>query len=366
MITLMSNSDSKIINIYSPDFEFKGILQAYISLIWTEEYNGLGTFTLICVDSPENIALLQMGYYIYQNNKKTAMIIKYVKPNSEDSIIEVSGYTTLFLLSQRTIFPTQTITQIESGIYALVERFFKGSESIRNIPNFTTHRLLYGLKGYTYSQEKQITGNYVDETVFELGEFSEFGAVMNFDFRNNRHVFEVYQGLDRTFGNGINDPALFTVEFGNLPKTIIIDDMSVFKNVAYVAGAGEGTARKYVIVGDTTGIDRYELWVDARDLQQEYTDDSGNNVTLTNAQYTEVLKSRGLSKLNEHLRAKSFNGEVDPANFRTEFYLGDIVSCRSERYGYRIDARISKYTEVTEKNKTKLVLTLGTPEILSI
>lgn len=352
-----------ILHIFDQQFNLIGMLDNYISLIWTEDYYNRGSFTLVCVDNKENIDLLQMNYYIYQPGKNTAMVIRYLKYESEVSRIEANGYTTLDLLSRRIVFPVQTVYNVETGMYALVERLLKGSESDRNIGNFTTARITGGLQGYTYTHETQFTGTDLLEALTTLGEESGLGFYMAFDWRNKRHVFTVYQGKDRTFGQKENTPAIFSAEFVNLKSMIIIDDMSIFKNVAYVAGAGEGIARKYVVVGNAEGLDRYELYVDARDLQQEYTDDNGNEVSLTDAQYVTLLSSRGLQKLNEHLRAKSFNGEVDAFDFGKEYYLGDKISAKSTQYNSRIDARIMQYTEVTENNQTKLSVSLGIPEI---
>lgn len=351
------------IYIFDQSFEQIGMVNTYISLQWKEEYTGKGSFTLICSDTEQNVKLLQMNYYLYQNNKNTAMRIRYIEYDSEESTVTVCGYTTLDLISQRVIYPVRTITNFETGMYSLVERFLKGSESKRNISNFTTERILNGYKGFTYSRETQFTGTDLLEALTALAEEGELGFYMKFDWRNKRHVFTVYQGNDLTQGNGTYVPQIFAEGFGNLQNTIIIDDMSEFKNVAYVAGAGEGTARIYVEVGSATGINRNELYVDARDLQKEYTDDDGKDVSLTTTSYKAILTARGKDKLNQYSRAKSFNGEVSNVGFRDKYYLGDVVSIKSDRYKIRMDTRITQYTEVTEKNKTKLTLTLGNPEI---
>lgn len=349
--------------IFDSKFNQMGMINSYISLQWSESYNNKGSFSLICSDTAQNIKLLQIGYYIYQNNKQTAMIIKYLEYDSETLTITAHGYTTLELIGRRIVYPMQTITNIEKGMYSLVERFLKGSETSRNIDNFTTYRLLNGYKGFVSEHDGQYTGDYVNEVLTELAEESELGFYMQFDWRNKRHVFTVYEGKDLTFGNGVNTPQLFTEGFGNLQNAIIFDDMTEFRNVAYVAGEGEGTKRTVVIVGSAAGMNRYELFVDARDLQSEYTDEDGTEITLTSAQYKKVLTARGKEKLGNYLRARSFQGEVSTTGFRDKFYLGDKITAKSDRYGVRMDTRIMQYKEITEKNNTKLVLTLGTPEV---
>lgn len=347
-----------ILHIFDRNYKFIGFIDNFISLTWKEQYQNVGALTLFCNDSVKNIKYLQQGYFVWQKGKRTAMIIRYVKPVEGESQIEVRGYTSLWLLSQRTIYPTQTIYNIETGMYNLVKHSFTSS-SARKVTD-----LDYAFaKGFTYVLDTQYTLIDLMEAENALAVESGLGFYMQFDYENKKNIFTVYEGLNRTYGNGVNKPAMFSTEFGNLQNTIIIDDMTIFKNVAIVAGAGEGVARIVIEVGTATGWDRYELPVDARDLQQEYTDDNGNEVSLTLAQYKIILQARGIKKLNEHVHALSFSGEVNTQDFGEKYYLGDIVSCKSDRYNMRIDSRVTEYEEVTENNITKLKLTFGEPAI---
>jgi hypothetical protein len=351
--------------IFDRDFNMLGGIDNFLSLQWTEEYQGQGSFELVCADgesasASEYIRLLQQGRYIFNKDKNTAMVIRYLNFNSKEREITVRGYTTLNLLEQRVVYPMQKLNNTEQGMYELVE---VANSNEREIPHLTTRRLLSGLEGFTYARETQITGTNLLEALSNLGVDSGLGFFMRFDFKGKMHVFEVYEGVDRTYGNETAQPFVFSTEYRNLLNVIAVDDMSIFRNVAYVGGGGEGAARKFVEVGDAEGIERFELFVDARDLQQEYLNDNGDTVTLTDVEYEENLTSRGVQKLNEHIRAESFNGNVDPFRFGVDYNLGDKITCESKHYGKRINARITSYTEITEKNKTMLSLTLGEPEI---
>lgn len=92
------------------------------------------------------------------------------------------------------------------------------------------------------------------------------------------------------------------------------------KNVTLVAGEGEGAARKTSIVGTASGLERRELFTDARDISS----DVGEGKTLTSAEYTEQLNQRGTEKLSEYKTVTSFEGEVEATRmfkYGTDFLL---------------------------------------------
>ena len=66
-----------------------------------------------------------------------------------------------------------------------------------------------------------------------------------------------------------------------------------------VAGAGEDLNRKTLMLGtDNKGLNRYELFVDARDIAD--TKMSGDTeVSIPIEEYNKLLEVRGIEKLNE-------------------------------------------------------------------
>lgn len=110
-----------------------------------------------------------------------------------------------------------------------------------------------------------------------------------------------------------------------------------YKNFAYVAGEGEGSARVIVEVDLRSSADeeRREVYVDARDLQSTYQDDAGDEHTYTADQYRALLRQRGLEKLAEYQKIETVNGDVDPnANltYGVDFDLGDLCTYRYQRH----------------------------------
>ena len=109
------------------------------------------------------------------------------------------------------------------------------------------------------------------------------------------------------------------------------------KNVTLVAGEGEGSDRRTLSVGTASGLERRELFTDARDISSTTQDG-----TLTTAEYNALLTARGNEKLAENTPAVAFEGEVETTKlfqYGRDFYMGDIVQITNE-YGIEGAARI--------------------------
>ena len=331
--------------VFDRDFNKIHTILSYISFDWCEEYQGRGLFTLYVGDSPENIEKIQEEYFLYMTDKKVAMVIKYKKLIRENQKIEMHGYTTLELIDQRGLLGIKRFGNVEAGMReALIE-------SLRGLPRIG----VAPLNGYPEAFSSQYSNRLLLDIFPELCAQTELGIRMLFDYKNGQHLFDVYRGVDRTFGQHENIPVIFSDDWGTLTNAVVVDDKSNFKNVAYVFGMGEGEERIMVEVGTAQGIDRYELFVDARDLQIE-EDQSMED-------YEDILRARGIAKLNEHNRRTSFTSEVNPVDFGVKYNLGDKVTCKSNRYGITLNARIMQYRQLYENNMIKVFLTLGEPEI---
>ena len=102
-------------------------------------------------------------------------------------------------------------------------------------------------------------------------------------------------------------------------------------------------------------MDRYELYVDARDLQQE----EGQ----TEAEYLDHLRERTLERMLEHKSFISVNGTIVEGTtaFRlgTDFNLGDFVSFQLDLLDIIVDVQIKKITKSYNNNREYIDLTFG-------
>ena len=173
---------------------------------------------------------------------------------------------------------------------------------------------------------------------------------MDLDNEQKKFIFKVYKGTKRT----VNDPVIISRSFNNLIKYNYVNDKQAYKNMAIVAGSGEGAERKVVRLNDElSGLDRRELFVDAKDLSNK--DSEGQ--TISDSEYIEHLKQRGSEKLSENKIDITNSCEAEPNGifvFNRDYYLGDEIICE----GYmKFDERIVETTESDTATGIKTELT---------
>ena len=123
------------------------------------------------------------------------------------------------------------------------------------------------------------------------------------------------------------------------------------KNYAIVFGQGEGENRTYTTVDMTKGKDRRELVVDANDLQM----DEGEVME----DYLKRLESRGIEKLLECQSVFSCSFIPSAKDFGSKYDLGDILTINLAEYGLKLKARVSKFSQKSQSNKTETTVEVG-------
>ena len=350
-------------NIYvlNRSFERVAVIDAYSSVIWAERYYDIGDCELYMAASDELLDVLQAGFYLVREKDNTGdgeyhhvMIISGVeiKANAEegDKLI-ITGEDLKSILKRRVIASQTVLSGSVANCIArlLNENIISPTSARRQITNFTlgTNALLN-----SYSMEMQITGDVLAKAVAEICQ--NYGYGFDIYIKNGNFVFYLYEGEDRSFDQSTNPHVVFSGDFDNLISSDYKQNSDTYSNAAYVAGEGEGTDRTIVSVGTATGLDRYELWVDARNA-------SSNNGAISQADYREMLAQEGTEKLSETVVTTSFEGEIDDAvnfKFGEDYFLGDLVQVRNE-YGISAKTRVIEAIENEDEGGYNLVVTFS-------
>ncbi len=340
--------------IFDRDLNFQGILESFFSLRWVRRYSKCGEFELHCSLTSETLQLLQKGNVVWKKDDLEAGYIEY-RNLSQDSegkeALVVKGKFLTGYLGRRIIWGTENLnTTAELGIRELINNHaINPTNTDRKIDLFA----LGDLKNHTQTLKKQASYKNLLETIEEIANTNELGIRTLIDIQNKQMIFDIYEGTNRTAGQSVNAPAIFSNEFENILTQEYTDSLNNYRTVALVAGEGEGTARQFVTVGSGTGFDRYELFVDARDLQQE---------DMTNEEYEAVLQNRGQSKLAEMREIQTFESKINinsNLTYKEDFDLGDVVTCTSKKWGITIDTRITEVEEVYEESGFDVNITFG-------
>ena len=355
--------------VYSSDMELQGIVEKIASLIWTRRYWSCGEFKLLVPFTEEHSRMLVKNNIIMKRGDDEAAQIRYVSitKNSQGlEEIEVQGKFLIAWIGKR-IIKKQIITNdtTQNILYRIVrENVTNPADTVRKIPDVSIADDDADTESgvIDYTSEQYTNAQLAAETAAKA---AKLGIRMRTDARTGTHVFSVYKGRDLTAGNSAgNAPCIFSQEFDNIVEQEYTNSIENLKTTAFVGGEEkEGVARKVTEVGGSAaGLEREEVFINATDIVQEYEDDDGEQVSLTDTEYLALLSARGAEELEQYAETLSFGSKVNTfANliYRTDYDLGDRVTCVNKRWGIRIDVRITEIAETYQNNVEEIDITFG-------
>lgn len=342
----MGNIKNNELYVLNTNFETVDVVDDYQSLIWTDRYYAAGEFEIYT--SPESSLLKSAvkDYYIYKKDSEHMMIVEDLTIESDTEIgnhLKITGRSLESILDRRCVWnQTRFNGNLQNGIKSLITASITSpSIADRKISNFifkeSTDEKITKL-----TMDKEYTGDYLLDLIEDLCQENEIGFKITLD-ENHNFVFELYNGTDRSYKQNAVPYVVFSPKFENIINSNYYNSVKEMKNVALVAGEGEGAARTTVVVGSGSGLTRRELFVDARDLRSD---------DISTAQYLANLRSRGEEKLKEVKEVKNFEGEVESTilyRYNEHFFMGDIVQIANE-YGIEGRARIAEFV-TSESNQ---------------
>lgn len=352
-------------NIYvlNKNLETIGVIDTYISSIWTTRYYTSGDFELYVSATSEILELLQTGFYLVRDKDITddemnnVMVIKNIEltTNPEDgNRLTITGKSISSILGQRVIASQSILSgQLKSIIYLLViENIINPSVAARQISNF----IIEQTDGFDDEIELQVTGENLEEYISSLCEKYNIG--WDVYIKGQNFVFKLYEGTDRSYDQTANPQVVFSSEFNNLLNTDYQYLTEEYKNVAVVAGEGEGVQRKKATVGTAAGLNRFEVWVDSRSA-------SSNDGSISDDEYNTILQEDGQNALTEYINNELFDGEADVNTqyiLNRDFFLGDVVQVEND-YGISATTRILEIIESENESGTAVIPTFSTMEV---
>ena len=334
---------NNIINIIDRDFNFLGQIDNYESLIMTKKWHGIGSLELHLHENTTHAEQLQKENIIFTRPNK-AYVILHREINSVDGKLIVKGLELKSYLARWLVFPPeeQAYYRVNSNAETIMKEYVQATLDRKSITSIVVApNQNRGIKTVYQSRYK----NLADE-LEKLSLASGLGWNIVLDLDNKQFVFEIYEGQDRTANQSILPPAIFSIEYDNIAEQTLIDSRMDYANIAVVAGQGEGVDRKIEIVGDIDkGLDSFEIFVDARDIENE-----------------EELPVRGGQKLAEVQEVFTFDSRVSVDKnliYEEDFELGDIVTIQNKKWNVTADRRITEATEIYESDGFKLDIVFG-------
>lgn len=351
------------LEVYDLDFNNVGMVDEYSEIKFGINYDKHSELYLTVDASKENIELLQEDRILTKyNDVERGYIIKHVgflDDNTSRLIIEAPSLNVL--LNSRVILGQQSNKgNIENVLKAFVnDNAINPSNPRRKIPN-----LILGTNtGIDIEVNEATSDEPLDEYLYEVCNKHDISWDILMNHESKKFVFTVWQGLDRTTEQNINDPVVFSKELDNIITQEYIKDDLNHKTTAIVVGEGDDDDRIRLIVNDElSGYDRKEIFINASDLQKKYTDENNNEITLTNEEYEEVLIGRGKNTLTEYKQIRTFESDVDMYSqfkYNVDYFVGDKITLENDEIGIVMHTRIVSAEERYTRNGDELMLDFG-------
>lgn len=355
------------IEILDRNFKILDILRHYTFSQYNLKFRGIGTFT---VNAPLELNTIFLNreeqYYLLFNGNVHPVIgrVEDVKKESEDedNKLTITGRLALFILTKRIVSGTINTsgTTLEHMEKLVTENILKAKNN-RYLPIKIDDSSVN--KSKLSKVDRQVTGGYIWDEFEELLEQDKIGVELYPEIVPTYAITDIYSnildwtlkfssGIDRTKGNvDGNTPVIFSQQLSNINRVDYERNVENHCNIAYVAGEGEGSNRKWYEIPinqkeykATNGWERSELWIDARDIQSE--DGDGNQ--LTDEQYNALIKQRAEEKAVENDVQESYEATVITKNKRyvygKDYFLGDFVTVVDTQLGLEFDVQITGIT----------------------
>ena len=354
------------ISVFSQDMVPLGDIDEITSLIWTRRYWAVGEFKLLVPFNARHAKWLVKKNIICKRGDNEAAQIRYVNiRKNPDGLeeIEVQGKFLTSWVGKRIVRrQIVTVESTQNIIYRIVnENVINPVIPARKIRNIS----LYEGDVSTNSGEIDYTSEEHANAILEIetrAKAAKLGFRMLTNVQTGQHYFSVYEGRELTADQTENPPCVFSQEFDNISEQDYTNSIENLKTMAYVGGEESDSRVVREVGGDNEGLDRDEVFINATDVTKTYTNDDGEEVTRTDAEYNAALDARGVSDLEQYAETLNFGSKINTKGnlkYKEDYELGDRVTCLNNRWGIRINVRITQIMETYQNNMVTIDITFG-------
>lgn len=361
----------KPIRVITQDFQLLTEIDSYSSLQVVRRWHGIGELELRINRYMKDTHLLQRGVLLIVGGQlHKVYIIKHREIELDESgkateswLIKAPALKSV--LGQRiTLPPSHTAYDNKQGPAEEVMKHYVNNNAInpvdvnRIIPNLIIAENLN--RGDSLSWQSRFKN--LAEELEGQSLASGLGWNVYLDIQAKRWVFDVLEGRNLTASQSDLPPVIFGPQYDSL-KTLSYSESELnYKNTAYVGGQGEGVERRVIELGDSMGIDRHELFVDARDVEEEVQPEEGDPYPRPEHEIISGLTNRGMQNLKEREQEQFLEGQIltnSPFEYEKDYDLGDIVTIQNKDWGVTMDARITEIKEIYESSGYQIEAVFG-------
>lgn len=363
--------------IYDEDLLELGIVDSFVSLVWTVRHSAAGGFELKAPMTGNNIRLLQKQRYIYRPDVKEAVFIKSVIEQYGESgdMLIVSGDSADGLLDKR------CTDSYDSTFIAALK-----SKVAENGRQYGFRKMTVDISPKDDFDVIMVTGAGWFRNLGELAreQLSIRGKrlCVDLDAEHRKLYCRVRPVADRSAEQTDNTHIIFDIEDGNLTsQRYEYSEVGCYNRVEgtalipYGAKLYEGKEEYlHYTVGDMEtnglGLTVLALKIEAPTEDLAIPDGSGGFLTDENGQYRtgeyvnyELCRAQLKAACEEAYSpySESFECEAVGDGYRTEWQVGDYVTANDSKRKQAYRVQITEVQETFENGTKNVSVTLGEP-----
>lgn len=323
-------------NVYDMALNRIDIIPTWYSCLWNVKYNDTGSLTLELDARAYDYETLKPMKLITGDFSDHIFVTTSVDIKGSKAVI--NGFTADYLLGNKILLDKITggaATLLLSNLYSSMQ-----SSAQKKFPIFSDS-IVNDAVSPTILFEHQKSNASMLDFLRVICQTCDIGYKTVLDTEHKKINLVLYQP-------SVNIVNRFSSKYGNIADEEYTISKKDYANVAVVLGQATDSGRVTVTVGDTnsTGTNRLEMLVDARDQQQE-EDESDDD-------YEDRLRERGLEKLAEVAISESFDfsvlGDED---------LGAMVQVELLRPAMKFATRIMEKEIKSQNNVVEKKITVG-------
>lgn len=237
--------------VYTPALELLGILEEFSGFQYEECAFSAGSFLVDAPLTDSTRALLVSENIIWFTGGVAGVIESLEEQAGQDGDSLIArGRLLTGLLDRRILWGRYDLYGKPAALmHRLVEDCAitptRGDVEARKIPNLT---VATPPEEPAATIRKQNTGGNLLDTLNAIGEANSVAFSVGFDPAALKMEFRTRLGVDRTVSQSAADPVFFSTELDDVLSSEYTYNSAPYKNVALVAGEGEGADRVFVTV----------------------------------------------------------------------------------------------------------------------
>ena len=346
--------DKLSLYVYSRPGFMVGVVDKYVSLVWTIRYDEAGEFELETIYTPEIRALLLQDYLVTTDLKNRYAVIQSIDIEKDDdgnATMVVKGKTIEIILDRRIILKIvrfgnendNTRVSIQNSMKTLInDNIIDPSDVYRRIDNFR----------FVDNKEKEVVERVFADTFHQISVYEAISGTckdshLGFKLLLNEYgefYFSLYKGHDLT------GKVLFSPYYNNINDTKFSTDSETHKNTLITTNEENETV---IFTNEETmpsGIYRKEVFENLSELK----DDSKETYSI------EEIEAKAIKKLNlDHKVKTGFDGEIITNmiyKYGEDYDVGDRVWIEDE-YGNTDAVYISEIVFTCDENGLTIIPT---------